>query len=81
MLLSIGTNYCNSNPCQNAIATCINEQNGYRCNCPADWTGTNCETGKLCQGYILYYNVNKIYDPAVTRQLIFDSYITYNLLN
>ena len=35
---------CTSNPCVND-ATCVDDVNGYTCNCAAGYTGTHCEQG------------------------------------
>jgi hypothetical protein len=37
------TNECEENPCKNG-GTCIDGINSYTCECPAGYTGTNCET-------------------------------------
>ena len=36
---------CNPDPCMNG-ATCIADGTDYSCDCPTEFTGTNCETGK-----------------------------------
>ena len=49
ILLSLSfpdTNECIPNPCLNG-AVCVDGLNGYTCNCPAGYTGVNCETSKL----------------------------------
>ncbi|XP_035699745.1 IgGFc-binding protein-like isoform X2 [Branchiostoma floridae] len=38
---------CRSDPCQNG-ATCIDNDNGYTCNCAAGYKGVNCETELSC---------------------------------
>ena len=43
-------NECESDPCVNG--TCHDELNGYWCNCTEFFTGTNCETGKVCRSVI-----------------------------
>ena len=37
---------CASNPCVND-ATCVDNVNGYTCNCAAGYTGTHCEQGAI----------------------------------
>ena len=37
---------CASNPCVND-ATCVDDVNGYACNCAAGYTGTHCEQGAI----------------------------------
>ncbi len=37
------SNHCDPSPCQNG-GSCVNDANGYTCECPAGYTGTNCET-------------------------------------
>ena len=36
------SNECDDNPCQNG-GTCINSSPDYKCLCPSDYTGSNCE--------------------------------------
>ncbi len=36
---------CDSNPCLNG-GTCASFTDRYECNCPEDWSGTNCEVGR-----------------------------------
>ena len=41
---------CGSMPCQNG-GTCVDvdiQDVGYRCECPPEWTGMDCETSKRC---------------------------------
>jgi len=38
-------NFCSSGPCQNG-GVCFNQLSGYVCQCPADYSGTNCEICK-----------------------------------
>ena len=38
---------CASNPCVND-ATCVDNVNGYTCDCAAGYTGTHCEQGGNC---------------------------------
>ena len=40
-------NECASNPCQHDNATCIDNLNGYVCNCPANITGVHCDNGNI----------------------------------
>ena len=40
---------CSSNPCLNGGA-CYNHASSYTCGCPAEWTGTNCQT---CEAFSL----------------------------
>ena len=47
------TNECDPNPCLNG-ATCIDGVNTYTCNCPAGYTGVNCETSKCKQVCALF---------------------------
>ena len=35
---------CDPDPCQNN-ATCVDQVNGYTCNCLVGYTGNDCETG------------------------------------
>jgi EGF-like domain len=46
---------CDSNPCGNG-GTCENVGDGYRCTCPAGWTGDNCEVREYMLA-VKYYNV------------------------
>ena len=43
---------CASDPCLND-ATCVEQVNGYECQCPAGFVGTNCETGN--QTFFLFF--------------------------
>ncbi|XP_028392832.1 von Willebrand factor A domain-containing protein 2-like [Dendronephthya gigantea] len=38
---------CKSQPCKNG-GQCVDTDTEYRCNCPPDWTGVNCEVPKYC---------------------------------
>ena len=40
-------NECESNPCENDGA-CMDMEDGYECACEGGFTGTHCETGKVC---------------------------------
>ncbi|XP_028392831.1 von Willebrand factor A domain-containing protein 2-like [Dendronephthya gigantea] len=40
---------CKSQPCKNG-GQCVDTDTEYRCNCPPDWTGVNCEVPKYCSG-------------------------------
>lgn len=33
-------------PCHNG-ATCVNQAGGYVCQCPPEWTGKDCNIGKI----------------------------------
>ncbi|KAI8520644.1 hypothetical protein Bbelb_003980 [Branchiostoma belcheri] len=46
-LVCIDVDECESNPCQNG-GTCINMENAYRCQCPAQFKGVNCDTERNC---------------------------------
>ncbi|XP_035698109.1 uncharacterized protein LOC118431102 isoform X2 [Branchiostoma floridae] len=41
------TDPCDSNPCQHG-GECFSNDAGYRCFCPGDWHGDNCEKRKPC---------------------------------
>ena len=43
---SLDVDECVLNPCKNG-ASCKDKVNGYKCQCKAGYSGTNCETGKL----------------------------------
>ena len=45
---SIDIDDCNPNPCEND-GTCGDGVHGYSCTCALGYTGTNCETGEICQ--------------------------------
>ena len=62
-MINIDINECASNPCQQASSTCVDQINSYTCNCPPEWTGTNCETGifKLK----LFYLIPAIYKRSM----------------
>ena len=45
---------CASDPCQNA-AKCIDDVNGYTCECLAGWTGPLCEIGKRIRPHLNSY--------------------------
>ena len=45
MSLYAGIVPCDSYPCLHG-GTCENIDDGFRCICPMDWVGTQCETGK-----------------------------------
>ena len=45
MIFSVDIDECNPNPCLNG-AVCVDGINSYTCNCPAGYTGVNCEISK-----------------------------------
>ena len=46
---------CGSNPCENG-GTCIDGDNMYRCDCPTDFNGHNCES----KFSVILYNANDV---------------------
>ncbi|XP_066283960.1 uncharacterized protein [Branchiostoma lanceolatum] len=46
-LVCIDVDECQSNPCQNR-GTCFNLENAYRCQCPDQYKGVNCDTERNC---------------------------------
>ena len=46
---------CASGPC--VQGTCVDEVNGFRCQCEAGWMGTRCDLGKAA----LIHRSDKIY--------------------
>ncbi|CAH1226926.1 CDH6 [Branchiostoma lanceolatum] len=49
-LVCIDVDECQSNPCQNG-GTCFNLENAYRCQCPAQYKGVNCDTERNCYNF------------------------------
>ncbi|XP_035676172.1 uncharacterized protein LOC118415585 [Branchiostoma floridae] len=49
-LVCIDIDECQSNPCQNG-GTCINMENAYRCQCPEQYKGKNCDTERNCYNF------------------------------
>ncbi|XP_035677734.1 uncharacterized protein LOC118416664 [Branchiostoma floridae] len=49
-LVCIDIDECQSNPCQNG-GTCINMENAYRCQCPEQYKGKNCDTERNCYSF------------------------------
>ena len=45
-------NECDSNPCLND-GTCVDQVNGYVCNCRDGYTGVTCQAGK----YFIHYRL------------------------
>ena len=50
---------CESSPCQNG-ATCVDELDGYVCQCTDQWLGANC-TGKLCLMFTVCFEQFHLY--------------------
>jgi len=44
--LYLDINNCYPDPCQNG-GTCVDGDYGYTCNCPAGFTGVNCQTSNI----------------------------------
>ncbi|XP_035686333.1 uncharacterized protein LOC118422720 isoform X1 [Branchiostoma floridae] len=49
-LVCIDIDECESDPCQNG-GTCINLENSYRCQCPEQYKGVNCDTERNCYNF------------------------------
>ncbi|XP_066279041.1 uncharacterized protein [Branchiostoma lanceolatum] len=49
-LVCIDVDECQSNPCQNG-GTCFNLENAYRCQCPPQYKGVNCDTERNCYNF------------------------------
>ena len=57
-------NECASEPCENG-GTCIDEVDGFECDCTAAFGGTFCETRKLPSSAKILFN-HKCYQHALT---------------
>ena len=51
-------NPCGARPCQNGGTCVISQNNQYQCNCPPNYSGSNCELSKslIIPHPILKYN-------------------------
>ena len=70
-------NECDSNPCQNG-GTCEDGDNMFTCTCPAEWTGTMCETSEELFFFLFIVSiilkshyVNNLYYNFLDRQTLF----------
>jgi hypothetical protein len=52
VVIIIEVDECQSSPCLNG-ATCVDLENGYRCQCAEGWQGDTCDQGKLFQTFQL----------------------------
>ena len=49
-------NECESSPCLNG-ASCIDLDNGYRCQCIEGWQGDTCHQGKIISAHCYYFKL------------------------
>ena len=52
-------NECRFNPCQNG-GNCVNIEGSYQCQCPNEWTGHDCEIGKVVS-FFLWCNFTYVF--------------------
>lgn len=69
-IFSLAEHACVSNPCANG-GTCHEIQSGFRCQCPAGWSGPTCAIGEyslfLLRSVILYCGGNKLFKYCISR--------------